>query len=305
MSKLSASFVGPAPAALLSFGLVLFGCQANTVPAPNRTPKPSIAPADSSTAKPKPALPDDAAGDDESEDRTRDDDGASGSDSCEPDCDARECGSDGCGGSCGRCRRGRSCNTRRGVCQDPPACEDPDAGAGDCPECGNGVIDSGEACDGEADCNPDCTRVTTSPARAPAAAPEAAPGAGAATPSLERCMGFLGSEASDACKECVCGECAEVAVACYDSGDPSFDADCGGLAECGNRNGCYDSSCYCGTSALCLLANGPCVAETERAAGSRDVITILNCYDTRGCASNRARTLGECLVRNCDAVCGP
>jgi hypothetical protein len=304
MSKLIASFASTALVALLSCGWLMFGCQANTVPVPSGKVTP-IAPAGMSAAKPTPGPSDDAGTDDVSEDGADDDDEAeSGGDSCESDCEARECGSDGCGGSCGRCGRGRVCNVRRGLCQDPPACEDADAGtSGDCAECGNGVIDRGEACDGEADCNPDCTMMTPLPTPEPD--PEPAPGPGAATPSLERCMGFLGTDASDACKECVCGECAELAVSCYDSGDPSFDAACGGLAECGNRNGCYDFSCYCGTSALCLAANGPCRVETERAAGSIDVTAVLNCYDTRGCASNRARTLGECLVRNCDSVCGP
>jgi hypothetical protein len=275
MSKLTDSFARMGVAALLSCGCLMLGCQADTVPVSSGSVTP-IPAAGTSAAKPTPAPSEDAGPDDEREDD--DDEAERDRDSCDPDCDARECGSDGCGGSCGRCGRGRVCDLRRGVCQAPPECDDADAGT------------SG-----------DCAMMSTPPPPAP----EPAPRPTGATPSLERCMGFLGTDASDACKECVCGECAELAVACYDSGDPSFDAACGGLAECGNRNGCYDYSCYCGTSALCLAANGPCRAETELAASSIDVIEVLNCYDTRGCASNRARTLGECLVRNCDAVCGP
>lgn len=298
MSKLNDSFTGTALVALACVWLTL-GCQASTVPTPSGASTP-IAGADISAnpekAKPKRSANESDAGDD---DEARGD-----RDSC--DCDARECGSDGCGGSCGRCGRGRVCNTRRGVCQEPAECEDADAGtSGDCPECGNGVTDRGEECDGDPDCGPDCTRMTALPAPAPEPAPVPPPVAPSVAPNVERCMGFLGTDASDACKECVCNDCAELAVACYDSGDASFDADCGGLAECGNRNGCYDFSCYCGTSALCLAANGPCRAETERAAGSVDVTQILNCYERRGCASYQARTLGECLVRNCDEVCGP
>jgi hypothetical protein len=37
---------------------------------------------------------------------------------CVPRCDGRNCGGDGCGGSCGSCGNGASCN--EGVCQDDP-----------------------------------------------------------------------------------------------------------------------------------------------------------------------------------------
>jgi hypothetical protein len=77
------------------------------------------------------------------------------------------------------------------------------------------------------------------------------------------------------------------------------------LAECGNRNGCYDYDCYCGDALLCLAPAGLCKAETELAAGSTDMTMILACYDDPGCANYRARTLGECLVRECSDVCGP
>ena len=38
---------------------------------------------------------------------------------CLPECDGRECGSDGCGGSCGTCATGDSCNNGTGMCVAP------------------------------------------------------------------------------------------------------------------------------------------------------------------------------------------
>jgi hypothetical protein len=38
---------------------------------------------------------------------------------CTPDCSGKNCGDDGCGGSCGSCSGGQVCND--GVCEDPPA----------------------------------------------------------------------------------------------------------------------------------------------------------------------------------------
>jgi hypothetical protein len=38
---------------------------------------------------------------------------------CTPDCSGKNCGDDGCGGSCGTCSGGQVCNS--GTCEDPPA----------------------------------------------------------------------------------------------------------------------------------------------------------------------------------------
>lgn len=53
-------------------------------------------------------------------------------DVCLPRCGERECGADGCGGSCGECWPGEECH--------------PDGTCGE-PLCGNGVIDPGETCE--------------------------------------------------------------------------------------------------------------------------------------------------------------
>lgn len=79
---------------------------------------------------------------------------------CVPDCEGLECGWDGCGGSCGECLEGASCEA--GACC-VPDCAGKDCGpdgcggvCGDCP--GGGACSSGScctpSCDGK-DCGPD------------------------------------------------------------------------------------------------------------------------------------------------------
>jgi hypothetical protein len=85
---------------------------------------------------------------------------------CVPQCTGKQCGSDGCSGSCGSCALGTTCNSA-GTCACAPSCFAKSCGpdgcngsCGTCPPgqgcnafgscatlCGNGVVDSGEACD--------------------------------------------------------------------------------------------------------------------------------------------------------------
>jgi hypothetical protein len=209
---------------------------------------------------------------DEARGRCEAEDGEEAAAACEPDCDDRECGSDGCGGSCGSCAGGAACEAAGRCARAVPAC-------------GNGRVESGEECDGGDRCGPDC-RIAETPS------------------DFEQCQAFIATDATTGCKRCVCERCTQLATACYDSGDAGRDQACRQLAECGNRNGCYDSECYCGDALLCLAPAGLCRAETELAAGSTDVTTILACYDDPDCSTYRARSLGECLVRECSDVCG-
>jgi hypothetical protein len=58
---------------------------------------------------------------------------------CEPQCEGKECGPDGCDGSCGDCTDGAVCDAD-GKCQS---------------KCGNGTIDDGEQCESDSDCEED------------------------------------------------------------------------------------------------------------------------------------------------------
>ena len=63
-----------------------------------------------------------------------------GVDACVPDCVAKVCGADGCGGSCGECKKGKFCNSGFQCETCVPDCEDRECGedgcggsCGDCP----------------------------------------------------------------------------------------------------------------------------------------------------------------------------
>ncbi|MGM0577188.1 MAG: hypothetical protein ACQEXJ_15795 [Myxococcota bacterium] len=83
-----------------------------------------------------------------------------GEDECAPACEARECGDDGCGGSCGACEAGAVC-TEAGTCVADDGCEATCEDLGlECGEhCGAscGTCGDAEVCaDGLCECAPDC-----------------------------------------------------------------------------------------------------------------------------------------------------
>jgi hypothetical protein len=61
---------------------------------------------------------------------------------CQPQCTGKQCGSDGCGGSCGTCLTGHVCNWQ-GVCVCMPNCQNKECGSngcgGSCGTCGPGA----------------------------------------------------------------------------------------------------------------------------------------------------------------------
>ena len=77
---------------------------------------------------------------------------------CVPDCTGKECGGDGCGGSCGTCKEGEECLSGKCVCL--PQCAGKECGddgcGGECPPgCNEGIkcID-GECADSTGPCTP-------------------------------------------------------------------------------------------------------------------------------------------------------
>jgi hypothetical protein len=80
---------------------------------------------------------------------------------CVPACEDRECGPDGCGGSCGACASGRICSADAVCVPDPEDCSQTCASLGMvCGEhCGEdcGACAAGEVCvDGACECAPSC-----------------------------------------------------------------------------------------------------------------------------------------------------
>jgi hypothetical protein len=71
---------------------------------------------------------------------------------CQPQCEGKECGNDGCGGSCGSCTSGDVCNAN-GFCVCNPKCENKQCGPNGCG--GNcGTCPSGSQCTPGGKCKP-------------------------------------------------------------------------------------------------------------------------------------------------------
>jgi hypothetical protein len=126
-----------------------------------------------------------------------------GPDGCLPNCEYRDCGDDGCGGSCGECD-GCDCECMDGMCLCWCACDcegrecGDDGCGGSCGECGNN-----EVCGDDRTCIPDC---------------------------LPDCNG---KECGDDGCGGSCGECAEGWQQCTDGGQCSGEAlDCLGIYLC-------------------------------------------------------------------------
>lgn len=81
---------------------------------------------------------------------------------CAPDCEARTCGDDGCGGSCGTCDVTETCDASTGTCACTPACDGKECGDDGCGStCGTCIIPAicsqAGQCETPAPCVGDCT----------------------------------------------------------------------------------------------------------------------------------------------------
>jgi hypothetical protein len=158
----------------------------------------------------------------------------------------------------------------------------------DCaPRCGNGVLESGEQCDGEADCDDDCKRARIADADLCAAAMEAV------------------ADLGDACRVCACERCSGQVAECLMTGDAEHDAGCGTVIECTHRTGCGNGTCYCGASLLgCSTPNGACKTEIEAAVGSTDPnVALGQCMRDPDCPVNRAYAYDACMQTSCRTAC--
>ena len=212
-------------------------------------------------------------------------------DCCIPDCTDKECGTDGCGGSCGMCPPEWSCNAEQtcincipncigltcgadgcggvcGTCPDEWFCVDPgicmeclpncegklcggDGCGGSCGSCGFGKICDGAEC---VDCVPDCAG--------------------------KECGddGCLGS----------CGTCAPSAT-CTDAGICACVPICAGK-QCGD-NGCGGTCGDCAVGEFCTPLNQCQVVETAKTCQSPIPIPGVPYYTTQN-TTNDTNALG-------------
>jgi hypothetical protein len=150
--------------------------------------------------------------------------------------------------------------------------------------CGNGIVEAGEQCDGEANCDSYCKTLQGSNSRT---CPEKF------------------SETRE-CSSCLCGSCASEIEHCFGSGDSKRDADCAAVVLCGLANDCVGSACYCGNagvsilgSCLTIFADGPCKSEIEKAAGTTDMVNIFSQRGDLNTAVGRATAFTDCHISQC------
>lgn len=199
-------------------------------------------------------------------------------DVCVPNCAGKDCGSNGCSGSCGTCEDGNTCSVAGqcvAVCV--PNCAGKQCGSNGCEgSCGN--------CSGGSTCN---------------AAGQCVAGA-----DPNSCVGNCGSQAPGGCwcdEQCVnYGDCCTDKAATCDV--VVCVPDCAGKV-CGD-DGCGDSCGTCPGGATCN-AGGQCVTQTDPNS------CVGNCGDQApgGCYCDEACVnYGDCCtdkVAACDTVCTP
>ena len=202
-------------------------------------------------------------------------------DCCIPDCQDKECGTDGCGGSCGLCPPEWSCNAEQvcincipncigltcgndgcggvcGTCPDEWFCVDPgicmeclpncegktcggDGCGGSCGDCGFGKVCNGTEC---VDCVPDCS----------------------------------GKECGDDGCFGSCGNCAADAI-CTDEGVCACVPNCSGK-QCGD-NGCGGNCGDCAVGEFCSPLNQCQVVETAKTCQSPIPVPSVPFYTTQ------------------------
>jgi hypothetical protein len=166
---------------------------------------------------------------------------------CTADCEGKDCGSDGCGGSCGSCSGNSPCED--GVCGAcVPDCEDKDCG--------------GDGCDGSCgECGPDqeCTFKGECVAGCPA---------------LSNCTGIQcgGDGCGGVCGQCPCDGCAEDLLYCgLDGMCASIEAEltCGEVLDC---------LALCGKDAACQDGCNALLADSEKTKWT----DLNDCLETKG-----------------------
>ncbi|MDP2926130.1 MAG: LamG-like jellyroll fold domain-containing protein [Nanoarchaeota archaeon] len=229
---------------------------------------------------------------------------------CYINCDNRECGNNGCGGSCGECEGGKRCNFN-GVCE-------PDIGEGDgggegtpCvggDECNSGTCDNGQCtgeggdvgdpCDGDGDCNSEnCDGGECAPEES------CTPNCSGKQCGDDGCGESCGDCPAD--QTCEGGQCVLTEIPCKNNFDCNLGESCdNGECEpsCTNNENCNTGEiCKNGVCMIPCTNNAQCQEIEECVDGVCEKIegkcsSNNDCYDGIGC------TVDSCVEESCENV---
>jgi hypothetical protein len=115
------------------------------------------------------------------------------------------------------------------------------------------------------------------------------------------CPGYT---TDDACSKCICMKCASQVMTCYQDTNTTKVSQCKAIQECAQMNHCASTPCYCGSDALCLNPNGPCVTVINQAANNGGPLAVQQQSGDTTTAIGRANAIGMCSTSNCKSECG-
>jgi len=246
---------------------------------------------------------------------------------CQPNCTDKQCGDDGCGGSCGPCPAGQSCDA--GKCK-PGQCQ-PDCAGKQCGDdgCGGscGVCAAGQTCKSgkcEAACVPACSGKDCGP--------DGCGGSCGVCPASFTCQSskcLPGCNPDCTAKECgddgcggLCGACQQGQICtnykCKTECKPSCDGRQCGPDGCGGSCGTCPKEYTCSEEGTCvgapegcgnITAVGMCDGDSLKKCVANTVVTI-NCADTgKVCSFVPSSGVYDCVsqcIPNCSGKkCGP
>lgn len=211
-------------------------------------------------------------------------DGGVPRDGCVPQCDGKQCGDDGCGGSCGACGDGRVCDaSQRCACEpqcDGRACGDDGCG-GSCGACAEGTVCGvGGACE----CIPSCSGKQCGDDGCGGECPDTCIGAQTCRYRTGTCMAGPCVPDCDG-RDCGSDDCGGTCGASEGACAPGDGCNSAGMCECQpscEGKACGDDGCggtcgSCGGAASC--EDGACVAASATTA------EVLAIFDSKGCGS--------------------
>lgn len=235
---------------------------------------------------------------------------------CEPDCEARGCGDDGCGGSCGQCEAGQACSPA-GSCQ---ATCTPDCNGALCGDdgCGGscGSCAAGTTCNAErsCECAPRCEGRSCGSDGCGGSCGTCADGALCSSSGLCACQPSCGGKqcGDDGCGGS-CGRCTSPSVC--DDNQCLCTPKCDGK-QCGS-DGCGGQCGSCADGLMCNTAQGQCVSSCSGDCSGRscgddgcgvscgECDAGLSCSDAGACACVPDCAGKQCGDDGCGGECGP